>query len=106
VPRDVAEGFLDDAEHGECPLSDEAARHLPLPALAKSVASSAAFDLVTLAQARDAEALKAVALGWRDGARGMFGERGAREASERVAARRRLVSFRAALREQRRLGRL
>ena len=83
-----------------------AARHLPLPALAKSVASSAAFDLVTLAQARDAEALKAVALGWRDGARGMFGERGAREASERVAARRRLVSFRAALREQRRLGRL
>jgi GT2 family glycosyltransferase len=83
-----------------------AARHLPLPALAKSVAASAAFDLVTLAQARNGTAAKAIARGWRDGLRGMAAERRARGPRERKAAARRLVSFREALREQRRLGRL
>jgi GT2 family glycosyltransferase len=83
-----------------------AARHLPLPSLAKSVVASAAFDLVTVAQARNATAAKAIARGWRDGLRGMAGERRAREPRERKAAAGRLVSFREALREQRRLGRL
>jgi GT2 family glycosyltransferase len=83
-----------------------AARHLPLPALAKSVAASAAFDLVTLAQARSGAAAKAIARGWRDGLRGMAAERRAREPGERKDAARRLVSFREAVREQRRLGRL
>jgi GT2 family glycosyltransferase len=83
-----------------------AARHLPLPSLAKSVVASAAFDLVTLAQARNATAAKAIARGWRDGLRGMAGERRAREPRERKAAAGRLVSFREAVREQRRLGRL
>src|SRR3954452_15506032 len=55
-----------------------AARHLPLPSLAKSVVASAAFDLVTVAQARNATAAKAIARGWRDGLRGMAGERRAR----------------------------
>jgi GT2 family glycosyltransferase len=83
-----------------------AARHLPLPALAKSVAASAAFDLVTLAQARSGAAAKAIARGWRDGLRGMRAERGVRKPQERAAAARRLVSFGEAVREQRRLGRL
>lgn len=83
-----------------------AARHLPPLALAKSVASSAAFDLVTLVQARSGTAAKAIGRGWRDGLRGMPAERRAREPRERRAAARRLVSFREALREQRRLGRL
>jgi hypothetical protein len=83
-----------------------AARHLPLPALAKSVAASAAFDLVTLAQARSGEAAQAIARGWLDGLRGMPTERRARTPADRRAAAPRLVSFREALREQRRLGRL
>ena len=83
-----------------------AARHLPPLALAKSVASSAAFDLATLVQARSAEAAKAIGRGWRDGLRGMAAERRVREPRERRAAARRLVSFRTALQEQRRLGRL
>lgn len=83
-----------------------AARHLPPLALVKSVASSAAFDLVTLAQARSGEAAKAIARGWWDGLRGMRAERRARNAGERKAAAKRLVSFREAVREQRRLGRL
>jgi GT2 family glycosyltransferase len=83
-----------------------AARHLPLPSLVKSVAASAAFDLVTLTQARSGEAAKAIARGWRDGLRGMAAERRAREPGERRAAAGRLVSFREAFREQRRLGRL
>jgi len=83
-----------------------AARHLPPVALAKSVASSAAFDLATIAQARSGAAGKAIARGWRDGLRGMSAERRARKPRERKAAARRLVSFRTALQEQRRLGRL
>ena len=83
-----------------------AARHLPWPSLVKSVASSAAFDLHTLAQARSREAAGAIARGWRDGLRGMRAERAVRSGQEREAAARRLVSFRAAVREQRRLGRL
>ena len=83
-----------------------ASRHLPLPALAKSVAASAAFDLVTLAQMRSVGAVRAIARGWRDGLSALPGERGARRAPERREAARRLVSFRVALREQRRLGRL
>jgi GT2 family glycosyltransferase len=83
-----------------------AARHLPLPSLAKSVAASAAFDAVTLAHARNRQAAGAIVRGWRDGLRGMAAQRRARRPPERKAAARRLVSFREALREQRRLGRL
>lgn len=83
-----------------------AARHLPLGALAKSVAASAAFDLVTLAQTRSRAAAGAIASGWRDGLRTMTRERRARPPGERREAAGRLVSFREALREQRRLGRL
>ena len=83
-----------------------AARHLPLPALAKSVAASAAFDLVTLVQARSGAAAQAIARGWLDGLHGMRAERRARTPKDRKAAAARLVSFREALREQRRLGRL
>jgi GT2 family glycosyltransferase len=83
-----------------------AARHLPLPALAKSVAASAAFDLVTLSQTRNREATAAIARGWRDGLSAMARERRSRGPGERRLAARQLVSFREALREQRRLGRL
>jgi GT2 family glycosyltransferase len=83
-----------------------AARHLPPAALAKSVAASAAFDLVTLALTRDAASARAIARGWRDGIGGMAAERRALGAEERGDAARRLVSFREALRQQRRLERL
>jgi N-acetylglucosaminyl-diphospho-decaprenol L-rhamnosyltransferase len=83
-----------------------AARHLPLPVLARSVAASAAFDLVTLAQMRSGPAARAVGRGWADGLRAMAAERRARQAQERTQAAQQLVSFRQALHEQRRLGRL
>jgi N-acetylglucosaminyl-diphospho-decaprenol L-rhamnosyltransferase len=83
-----------------------AARHLPLPALARSVAASAAFDLVTLAQMRSFPAARAVGRGWVHGLRSIGAERRARQAQERTQAAQHLVSFRQALREQRRLGRL
>jgi N-acetylglucosaminyl-diphospho-decaprenol L-rhamnosyltransferase len=83
-----------------------AARHLSLPSLVKSVATSAAFDLVTLAQARNREAASAIARGWLDGLRGVRPERRVRSRAERHAAATRLVSFRDALRQQRRLGRV
>jgi GT2 family glycosyltransferase len=83
-----------------------AARHLPLPALAESVAASAAFDLVTLAQMRSLPAARAVGRGWVDGFRAMGAERRSRGSEERTQAARRRVSFREALRKQRRLGRL
>jgi GT2 family glycosyltransferase len=83
-----------------------AARHLPGPQLAESVAASAAFDLHTLTQARSREAADAIRRGWRDGLRGMRAERGARTPAQRRAAARKLVSFGDAVREQRRLGRL
>jgi GT2 family glycosyltransferase len=83
-----------------------AARHLPPVALAKSVAASAAFDLVTVVQTRDRAAARAIARGWRDGLRTMAHERRVRRPSERREAAEQLVSFREAFGEQRRLGRL
>jgi GT2 family glycosyltransferase len=83
-----------------------AARHLPLPALAKSVTASGLFDLVALAQTRNASAAKAIARGWWDGSRLMAVERRARRSDERRRAAKRLVSLRQALAQQRRLGRL
>jgi N-acetylglucosaminyl-diphospho-decaprenol L-rhamnosyltransferase len=82
-----------------------AARHLPPLAMARAVAASAAFDLLTLAQVRRADAVRAVARGWREGLRAMPRERAARAASERRGAARRLVSLREAIAQQRRLGR-
>jgi GT2 family glycosyltransferase len=83
-----------------------AARHLPAASLAKSVLASAAFDVLTLLQLRNRTALRAVTQGWWDGVRAMPSERGARPAEERRRAVRRLVSLRAAITEQRRLGRV
>jgi GT2 family glycosyltransferase len=83
-----------------------AARQLPLPTVVMSVLASAAFDALTLGQTRTRGAVQAVARGWRDGLRGMRSERGARTPAERRVAARRLVSFREAIREQRRLGRV
>jgi GT2 family glycosyltransferase len=83
-----------------------AARHLPAATLAKSVLASAAFDVLTLFQQRNGRAVRAVARGWWDGVRAMPRERGARPAEERRRAARKLVSLRAAIAEQRRLGRL
>jgi GT2 family glycosyltransferase len=83
-----------------------AARHLPAGALAKSVATSAGFDLLTLLQLRSASATRAVARGWWDGVRAMRGERRARPTDERRRAARKLVSLREAIAEQRRLGRI
>jgi N-acetylglucosaminyl-diphospho-decaprenol L-rhamnosyltransferase len=83
-----------------------AARHLPAGACARSVAASAAFDLLTLAQIRQAWALRAVVRGWRDGLALMRDARADRSPAERSRAARRLVSLRAAVAEQRRLGRL
>jgi GT2 family glycosyltransferase len=82
------------------------ARHLPPAALVKSILASVAFDLVTLAQSRNRLASGAIARGWRDGLPAMSRERRARSSEERRVAARRLVSFGAAMREQRRLGRL
>jgi GT2 family glycosyltransferase len=83
-----------------------AARHLPARSLVKSVAASAAFDLVTLAQLRKRRAASAIVRGWRDGLAAVGAERGARTRAERRRAAERLVSFRGAVSEQRRRGRL
>jgi len=83
-----------------------AARHLPGPALAKAVVTSAAFDALTLAQVRRLDAARAVAGGWRDGVRMMAKERRARSAAERRRSARRLGTLREALAQQRQLGRL
>jgi N-acetylglucosaminyl-diphospho-decaprenol L-rhamnosyltransferase len=83
-----------------------AARHLPVPSLAKSLLASAAFDLVTLVQLRSGGAARAVGRGWLDGLRLMRPERNARPAPERRRAAARLASLRTAIVEQRRLGRL
>jgi N-acetylglucosaminyl-diphospho-decaprenol L-rhamnosyltransferase len=83
-----------------------AGRHLPAPALVRAVASSAAFDALTLAQVRSRTAVGAVLAGWRDGLRRLRTERRARSGAERRAAASRLTSLRAALAQQRRLGRL
>jgi GT2 family glycosyltransferase len=83
-----------------------AARHLPAGAFARAVAASAAFDLLTALQVRRASAARAMARGWRDGLVAIRRERSARPPAERERARRRLVSFRDAIAEQRRIGRL
>lgn len=82
-----------------------AARHLPPGALVRSVAASAAFDVLTLAQVRTRAAASAMARGWRDGLRAMPRERRARTPAERRRAAARLVTLREAVRQQRRLGR-
>jgi GT2 family glycosyltransferase len=83
-----------------------AARHLPPPAMARAVATSAAFDLLTLAQLRRMDATRAVAQGWTEGLRAIPRERGARRPAERRLAARRMVSLRDAVAQQRRLGRV
>ena len=83
-----------------------AARHLPPLAMWRAVAASAAFDLLTLAQVRRADAARAVARGWAEGLRAMPRERAARAPADRRSAGRRLVSLRTAVAEQRRLGRV
>ena len=82
------------------------ARHFPALALVRSVVASFAFDALTLFQVRDRGALAAVARGWRDGLRSMPRERRAASPEARRRAARRLVSFRQAIAQQRRLGRL
>jgi GT2 family glycosyltransferase len=83
-----------------------AARHLPPLAFARAVIASAAFDLLTLAQVRRIDAVRAVARGWREGLSAIAAERRARPAAERRTAARRLVSLRVAVAQQRRLGRV
>lgn len=83
-----------------------AARHLPAGRMLLSVAASAGFDLLTLAQLRSGAAVRAVARGWRDGLRLMPRERRARTRAQRRAAAARVVPLRAAIAQQRRLGRL
>lgn len=83
-----------------------AARHLPAATLVKSVAASAAFDALTLLQIRRPWALATVVRGWLDGLRLMPGVRRDRSRAERARAAKRLTSLRAAVLEQRRLGRL
>jgi GT2 family glycosyltransferase len=83
-----------------------AARHLPALAMMRAVATSAAFDLVTLATVRRLDAVSAVVRGWTEGLRAMPSERRARGPSERRRAARRLVPLRVAVAQQRRLGRL
>jgi GT2 family glycosyltransferase len=82
-----------------------AARHLPLGAMLRSVAASAAFDVLTLAQLRTADAARAMARGWRHGLLAMPRERRARTPAERARGAAKLVSLREAVRQQRRLGR-
>jgi len=83
-----------------------AARHLPPLAMARAVATSAAFDLLTLAQVRRGDAARAVARGWAEGLRAMPRERAARRGDERRRAAARLVPLREAVAQQRRLGRV
>jgi GT2 family glycosyltransferase len=83
-----------------------AARHLPPVPLAKSLVASLGFDVLTLAQLRTGSAARAIARGWLDGARRMRVQRTARSSDERQRAARRLMTLRAAIEEQRRLGRL
>jgi GT2 family glycosyltransferase len=83
-----------------------AGRHLPGPALVRAVASSAAFDALTLAQVHNRTAFQAVLAGWRDGLQLLRSERRARSREEKRRAASRLSSLRAALAQQRRLGRL
>ncbi|HEY7077236.1 MAG TPA: glycosyltransferase family 2 protein [Solirubrobacteraceae bacterium] len=83
-----------------------AARHLPPAALARSLAASAAFDLLTLAQVRRGDAARAVARGWGEGLRAMGRERRTRTPADRRAAAAQVVPLRRAIAQQRRLGRV
>jgi GT2 family glycosyltransferase len=83
-----------------------AARHLPAGRMALSVAVSAVFDLLTLAQARSRTAAGAIARGWRDGLRSAPRERSARTRAERRHAAARLTPLSEAIRQQREIGRL
>ena len=83
-----------------------AARHLPGPAMVRSVLASAAFDLLTLARVRRPSAVRSVLRGWRHGLRAMPAQRGTRSPAERHEAARRMVSLRVAVREHFRLARL
>jgi GT2 family glycosyltransferase len=83
-----------------------AARHLPGPALLRAILASAAFDVLTLGQLRRRDAVGAVLAGWRDGVRRLARERRSRSRDERRAAAKRVSSLRAAVAQQRRLGRL
>lgn len=83
-----------------------AARHLPPAAMARAVALSAAFDLLTVTQLRSREAALALARGWAEGLKAIPRERGARTADERRMAASSLVSLREAVSQQRRLGRI
>jgi N-acetylglucosaminyl-diphospho-decaprenol L-rhamnosyltransferase len=83
-----------------------AARHLPGPALLRSVLASAAFDLLTLARVRRPSAARAVLRGWALGLWAMPAQRRTRTPGERRDAARRLVKLRVAIREQLRLQRL
>jgi GT2 family glycosyltransferase len=103
-----AAGPLRSAIRLYCPSRNRlvnAARHLPAGALLRSVAASAAFDLLTLAQLRTGQAARAMARGWLHGLRAMPRERRARTPAQRVRAATKLVSLREAVRQQRRLGR-
>src|SRR6185437_14027083 len=77
-----------------------AARHLPAPALAKAVVTSAGFDALTLAQVHSMQAARAVAAGWRDGARVMRKERRSRRPEQRRKAAKRVTTLRAAIAQQ------
>ena len=74
--------------------------------MARAVATSAAFDLLTLAQVRRLDAARAVARGWSEGLGAIRRERGARHPDERRRAAKRLVTLREAVAQQRRLGRV
>ncbi len=82
-----------------------ASRHLPPGALAKSVLSSAAFDAATLARSPSSQAIRAVLRGWRDGLAAVPRERATRSPAERHVAAKRLVGFREAYAQHRRLPR-
>ena len=73
--------------------------------MTRAVATSAAFDLLTLAQVRRWDAARAVTRGWAEGLGAMPRERRARPAAERRRAATRLVPLREAVAHQRRLGR-
>ena len=83
-----------------------AARHLPGPAVVRSLVASAAFDILTLARVRRGSALRSVLRGWRHGLRAMPGQRRTRSRAERRGAARQTVTLRVAVQEHLRLRRL
>jgi GT2 family glycosyltransferase len=82
-----------------------AARHLPAGAMTKAVLTSAAFDVLTLAQLHSRESAGAIFGGWRDGLRALRRERRT-GGGDRKRAAKRLVTLREAVAQQRRLGRV